>query len=328
MTGPKERAGSPQSSGPKHARKGEARDRRRIFWRGFFRNRAALAGSVGLLLLCALAAAAPWLTSYEYNEPNLDIGTDEGGSSTQPPSLGHPMGTGVLGRDQLTDVLYAGRTSLSMALTVAAISTAIGLTVGFVSGYRGWTSDAGLMGLTDLTFSLPLVPVVLVVGTTFGFSLAAITLTLALLLWPRMARLVRAEVLTVRAQEYIEAARALGVSGPRMATRHLLPNVSGVVVTEASFILTAAILTESALSYLGVLICDLTNGCGSPGGVTPPTLQSNVSSWGQMLGEARNTMTNWWWLTLFPGLMISLTALFALLLGDGLRDALDPKGTT
>lgn len=319
-----ELAGKSPGKSRKSRRRARSRTRLGNFWRGFGRNRAGLAGAAGLILLCVLSLAGPWLTPYEYNEPNLEVGVAAGGSSAQPPGTAHPMGTGVLGRDQLTDVLYAGRVSLSLALTVTVISTAIGCAVGFAAGYRGRLSDAGLMGLTDLTFALPLVPVVLVVGATFGFSLTAVTIALALLLWPRMARLVRAEVLSARSREYVEAARALGVSGPRMALRHLLPNISGVVVTEATFILAAAILTESALSYLGVLICDLTGGCQSQA-ITPPTLQSDVSSWGQMLGEARDSMTSWWWLTLFPGVMISLTALFALLLGDGLRDALDPK---
>ena len=280
-------------------------------------------GAVGLAILCALALAAPWLTPYEYSEPNLDIGGGQG-SSTQGPSLAHPMGTGALGRDELTDVLYAGRISLALALAVGALSTAIGVAIGLVSGFYGRLLDTGAMGLTDLAFALPLVPVVLVAGLTFGFSLTTIALALALLLWPRMARLVRAEVLSVRTGEYVEAARAFGISGARIMLRHVLPNVSGIVVTEATFILAGAILTESALSYLGVLICDLTGGCQSMV-IQPPTIQSGISSWGQMLGQARDTLDTWWWLTLFPGIMISFTALFALLLGDGLRDALNPK---
>lgn len=281
--------------------------------RRFVRNRLGMVGAFGLLLLYASAIAAPWIAPYGYSEIDLSL-TDPA------PSLAHPMGAYFIGQDELTRVLYGGRASLGLAFAVMILAGTVGAAVGLVSGYRGGIIDALLAGLTDYALSLPLIPFVLVVGFMFGFSPLVFTLALALLLWPRMARLVRAEVLSVRGREYVEASRAVGVSGARIVSRHLLPNVAGVVAVEATLTFATAILTESALSFVASYACTINMNC-----YLDPSIKAGAKSWGLMLGEAISTMDEQWWLAVFPGLMIVLTVLFVSFLGDGLRDALDTR---
>ena len=294
---------------------GKVEDRRQwtLAWRRFRRHRLGMVGGIGLILLCLMVLAVPWITPYEYAEPDLS-------ANNEGPSLAHPMGTDFLGRDELTRVLYGGRVSLTLGLVVGVFAGVIGTAVGVVSGYYGKLLDTGFVGLTDLTFTLPLIPVILVAGTAFGFSPATITLSLTLLMWPTMTRLVRAQSLSLRGQEYVEAAKALGISDIKIILRHILPNVAGVVVVEATLITAAAVLTESALSYLSGIMCTI-----DPIGCLPPGIQSPVASWGRMIGESRNVFPTNWWLTVFPGIMIALTVLLTSFLGDGLRDALDPR---
>jgi peptide/nickel transport system permease protein len=204
-------------------------------------------------------------------------------------------------------VMYGGRISLALGLAVGVFSTVIGATVGIISGHYGKSVDVATMGFVDFMLTLPFLPLLLVAGKIFQFTPVTIIAALVLLLWPRMARLVRGQVLAVREQEYVVAARAIGVSNIKIMLRHILPNVVGVMVVEATLIVALAILVESAISYLGL-------------GIQPPT-----PSWGNLLQDARTTMTQQWWLALFPGLMIVITALCVNFLGDGLRDALDPK---
>ena len=271
-----------------------------------------MVGATGLILVYLLVILAPWIAPYGYSKLDLSI-NDPG------PSLAHPMGTQLLGQDELTRVLYGGRVTLLLALAVAALTTPVGTAVGLVSGYYGRTTDTSLMSLSDFTLALPLIPLSLVAGFTFGFSPLTLILILSLLLWPRMARLVRAEVLSVRNQEYVEASRALGVGEVGIMVRHLLPNVAGVVVVEATLTLAAAILAESALSFVAAFMCDA-NGC-----FMDPGIKTGAQSLGMMLGKSITTMDTQWWLTVFPGAVIALTVLFVGFLGDGLRDVLDPR---
>ena len=217
------------------------------------------------------------------------------------------MGTDQLGRDELTRVMYGGRISLILGLAVGVFSTLIGATVGIFSGHYGRLVDVATMGFVDFMLTLPFLPLLLVAGGIFQFTPATIIVALVLLLWPRMARLVRGQVLAIREQEYVQAAKAIGVSNAKIMVRHILPNVVGVMVVEATLIVALAILVESAISYLGL-------------GIQPPT-----PSWGNLLQDARTTMIEQWWLAVFPGVMIVITALCVNFLGDGLRDALDPK---
>ncbi len=290
---------SPEAAGEEYG-KVEGRTQREIIWRRFKRHRLAMAGGVVLILLYVAAIATPWAAPYEYDE--IDFA-----AFNQAPSIEHPMGTDRLGRDEMTRVLYGGRVSLLVGLGVGVFSTLIGTAVGIFSGYYGRLVDVGMMGFVDFLLTLPHVALLLVLGKLFKLTPITITAVIVLLLWPRMARLVRGQVLAVRNQEYVQAAKAIGVPDRKIMVRHILPNVIGVVVVEATLIVALAIILESAASYLGL-------------GIQPPT-----PSWGNMLTDARDTMTQQPWLTYFPGLMIVITALCVNFLGDGLRDALDPK---
>lgn len=277
-----------------------ARTQREIVWRRFRRHRLATASAAFLVLIYLAALATPWLAPYGYDE--IDYA-----ALNRPPSLSHPMGTDRLGRDQMTRVLYGGRVSLTVGLSVGVFSTLIGAAVGILSGYYGRMVDVGLMSFTDFVLTLPFIPLILVMGSVFDFTPTTITLALVVLLWMNMARLVRGEVLSVSKREYVEAAKAIGASDPKIMLRHVLPNVVGVMVVQATLTVALAILLESAVSYLGF-------------GIQPPT-----PSWGNLLTDARSTMTQQPWLTWFPGMMIVITALCVNFVGDGLRDALDPR---
>src|SRR5215203_502329 len=278
----------------------DGRTQREIVWRRFKRHRLAIAGGLFLLLIYAAALATPVIAPYEYDESDFT-------ALNQAPSVEHPMGTDRLGRDEFTRVLYGGRVSLVVGLGVGVFVTLVGGVIGLLSGYYGRRVDTALAGVMDFVLVLPFLPMLLVLGSIFRFSAFTITFVIALLVWPRMARLVRGQVLTIRDQDYVQAAKAVGVTNVKIALRHILPNVVGIMIVEATLIVAQAILIETAVSYLGL-------------GIQPPT-----PSWGNMLEDSRTTMTTQWWLTWFPGLMIVITALCVNFLGDGLRDALDPK---
>lgn len=286
--------------GGEHYGKVRGRTQREIIWKRFKRHRLALVGGAILLLLYLAALATPVIAPYNFAEIDYT-------SFNQSPSLDHPMGTDRLGRDELTRVLYGGRISLALGLAVGVFSTVIGATFGIIAGYYSKVVDVLTMGFVDFMLTLPYIPLLLVMGSIFQFTAVTITIAMIILLWPRMARLVRGQVLVVRDQEYVQAAKAVGVSDVKIMLRHILPNVVGVMVVEATLIVALAILFESAISFLGL-------------GIQPPT-----PSWGNLLTDARSNMIEQWWLTWFPGLMIVITALCVNFLGDGLRDALDPK---
>jgi peptide/nickel transport system permease protein len=278
----------------------KGRTQREIIWRRFRRHKLAMIGGLVLLLLYLVALIGPPLAPYGYDE--IDFA-----AINQGPSLSHPMGTDEIGRDALTRVIYGGRVSLLVGLGVGVLSTMIGATVGIIAGYFGRWVDTGTMSFTDFMLTLPFLPVLIVLGSVFEFTASTITVVLVLLSWMTIARLVRGQVLSVREQEYVLAAKAIGVSNFKIMLRHVLPNVVGVMVVQATLTVALAIILESTLSYLGL-------------GIQPPT-----PSWGNMLEDARTTMTTQWWLAVFPGLMVVITVLCVNFLGDGLRDALDPK---
>ncbi|CAN5613701.1 oligopeptide ABC transporter permease AppC [soil metagenome] len=297
------RSGDPLESAevePEASGQVEGRTQREIIWRRFKRHKLAMVCGVLLLLLYVLALATPFIAPYGFAEQDFT-------SMNQGPSLSHPMGTDQLGRDELTRVMYGGRISMLVGLGVGTLITVIGTSLGIISGYYGRFVDSGVMGTADFVLVLPFIPVLLVLGSIFQFNAVTITLVIALLLWPRMARLVRGQVLALRDQEYVQAAKAVGVSDFRIMLRHIFPNTFGIVVVEATLIVALAIIIESIISFLGL-------------GIQPPT-----PSWGNLLTDARSQMTTQWWLTIFPGLMIVITALCVNFVGDGLRDALDPK---
>jgi len=273
-----------------------------IFSRRFFKHRIAVVSLIILLLLYLLAILAPFITPYEFDAINLK-------NTNKSPNLVHIMGTDELGRDELTRIIYGGRVSLMVGTAVALMGSVIGTMIGVLSGYYGKMLDNTLMRFTDLILSLPLLPLLIVVAAIKGPGMMGIIFILAILTWTYVARLVRASFLSIKEEDYVVAARAIGASDMRIIFRHMLPNAVAPIIVNTTLMVGMAILIESVLSYLGF-------------GIQPPT-----PSWGNMLFNAKTTMRLYPWLTYFPGLMIVITVLCFNFVGDGLRDALDPKQT-
>jgi peptide/nickel transport system permease protein len=282
-----------EASGPgeEHG-KVQGRTQRQIVWRRFRRHQLAMISGAILLLL--------YLAAYSYSQIDYN-------AFSQGPSLAHPMGTDQLGRDELTRVIYGGRVSLMVGLSVGVFSTLIGAIFGIVSGFYGRLVDVGIMGFTDFMLVLPNLPLLIVAGSIFRLNAVTISILLVALSWTTIARVVRGQVLSLRNREFVMAAQAIGVSKAMIMARHILPNVVGVMVVQTTLAVGLTILAESALSFLGL-------------GIQPPT-----PSWGNLLSDAQSTLTQQWWLAVFPGAMIILTVLCVNFLGDGLRDALDSK---
>jgi peptide/nickel transport system permease protein len=219
---------------------------------------------------------------------------------------GHLIGTDQLGRDVLSRILYGGRLSLIVALLAVLLSASIGTFLGLVGGYTGGVPERLLMRLAEIQLAFPFILLVVTIVAVLGPSALNVVLALGVSGWVSYTRLVRAHVLTLRELAYVESARSLGASAPRIVLRHLLPNVLSPVVVLASFSVAQMIILESALSFLGL-------------GVQPPT-----PTWGGMLADARNYLDQAWWLAAFPGLALMLTVLAINILGDWLRDLLDP----
>jgi peptide/nickel transport system permease protein len=269
-------------------------------WRQFTRHRVALAGLTILLLLGLACGLAPLLAPYPPEMPNVEL-------IREPPSLAHPMGTDQLGRDQLSRLMYGGRFSLEVGVLATLIAILVGTAFGALSGYYGGVLDPLLMRFTDFMLSIPRLLLLLLIAAVFGTSIGLIIVLIGLTAWMNVARLVRATVLGLREQEFIAAARLLGAGDLRLIARHILPNAVGPVIVAATLGVAGAILTESTLSYLGF-------------GVQPPT-----PTWGNMLQNAQSEMYNAPWLAIFPGLLIFATIMSINFIGDGLRDAFDPR---
>ncbi len=272
----------------------------RIAWRRLRRHRLAMAGGVVIALFIAAAIFAGVVTPYAFDQ--LDLYKRKAG-----PSLSHPLGTDELGHDVFTRLLYAGRISLSVGFSAALAAALIGTVIGGLAGfYRGWPDNA-LMRFTDIMFSIPDLPILIILSRYFGGSVSGIILVLSAFAWMSVARLVRGELLKLRGQDFAEAARALGASDMRILVRHLVPNALAPVIVSATLTVGGAILAEAGLSFLGI-------------GIQPPT-----PSWGNMLQNAQDFIWNAPWLAIWPGIMIFLTVLCFNFFGDGLRDALDPR---
>jgi peptide/nickel transport system permease protein len=279
----------------------------RVVARRFAQRKLAMAGLVGLGILALSAVFAPLLTPYDVT-PTLT--SEVLSESRQSPSLRHPFGTDELGRDQLTRVLHGGRISLLVGLCVALASSVIGTTVGAVAGYFGGWVDQVLMRLVDLLLVLPGTALVMIAQKGLGSSLPVIVLILAFLFWRSIARIVRGLFLSLKGQEFVEAARASGASSARIIVSEMLPSAVGPICVHLALASGAAILSESALSFLGF-------------GIQPPAV-----SWGNMLSQSRGAVgTDLAYLVYPPGLAILLTVLAVNFVGNGLRDALDPRTT-
>jgi ABC-type dipeptide/oligopeptide/nickel transport system permease subunit len=277
-------------------------DRRSILARAI--HHRGLATGLFLLAIIVLASVlAPALAPYD---PQLVPAADEAAPS--PPGSGHPFGTDVLGRDLLSRVLHGGRVSLFVGLGVEAVAATIGCAVGLLAGYYGGPLDAVLMRTTDVVMAFP--SLVLAIGLIAVFEepgLDKVFLVLIALGWTTITRVVRGEVLSVKASEYVQAARAVGVSDPAIMLRHVLPNCLGPLLVAATIGIGGNMVAEAGLSFLGL-------------GAQPPTI-----SWGAMLAEGQTFLTRAPWVAVFPGLALLLAVLGVNLLGDGLRDLLDPR---
>lgn len=271
-----------------------------IAWRRFKKHRIAMAGGTVILLFIAAAIFASVLTPYAFDQLDLY-------NRKVPPSLAHPLGTDELGHDVLTRLLYAGRISLTVGFSAAMAAAIFGTLVGGVSGYYGGILDNVLMRFTDIMFSIPDLPILIVLARYMGGSVLGIVMVLSAFAWMGTARLVRGELLRLRVMDFSDAARALGASDARILFRHLVPNALAPVIVAATLTVGGAILSEAALSFLGI-------------GIQPPT-----PSWGNMLQNAQDFIWSTPWLAVWPGAMIFLTVLCFNFLGDGLRDALDPR---
>jgi peptide/nickel transport system permease protein len=269
-------------------------------WRRFRRNPLAMVGVAVLVFLSLSAIFAPLLAPYDPNAVNPYV-------ALQPPNADHWLGTDDLGRDVLSRLLFAGRVSLLVGLSAAAIAVLIGTLLGALAGYYGRMVDTLISRLVDVMLALPILPLTLVLGAFIQITPFRLALILAAVSWMGVARLVRGEFLELRTAQFTEAARSVGTPNLRIIFVHLLPNAIAPVVVAATLLVAYAILIESALSFLGF-------------GLQPPT-----ASWGNMLFNAQRYLRNAAWLSVFSGILITLTVASINFVGDGLREAIDPR---
>ena len=270
-----------------------------VVWRQLRHNRMALVGA-GIVLVMFLMAAVASFSS-------IDPAAIDVSQSLLPPSMKHPFGTDDLGREVLVRMLYGARISLLVGFVAVGISTLIGIVLGSLAGYYGGWVDALVMRFVDIMLCFPTFFLILAVIAFLDPSIWNIMIVIGLTSWMGIARLIRAEFLSLRQRDFVLAAQALGASDLRLIFRHILPNAMSPVLVSATLGVAGAILTESALSFVGI-------------GVHPPT-----PSWGNMLIIGKQTLGSAWWLSVFPGLAILITVLGYNLLGEGIRDALDPR---
>ena len=270
------------------------------FWRRFRRQPAALIGTALLIALALIALGADRIAPADPFATSDEV--------LRPPSAAHPLGTDDLGRDLFSAVMHGARVSLLVGLVSALTATVIGVAVGGVAGYTGGLVDDALMRITELFQVIPRFFLALIVVALLGSSVWLIVLLLGLTYWPGTARLLRAQVLTLRTREYVLAARALGVPEARILVRHVLPGALPPIVTQTALHVGGAILIEAGLSFLGLG-------------------DRNVVSWGALLNDAQQFVRTAWWMSAFPGLAITLTVLSTNLVADGLNEAWDARLT-
>ncbi len=269
-------------------------------WRRLSRNKAAMAGLVVLAVLIVVAIATPWLTPYGYQDQNIALGAT-------PPSAQHWLGTDTLGRDLFTRILYGGRVSLMVGFAATAVSLVVGVTYGAIAGFAGGRTDNLMMRIVDIMYALPFTIFVIILMVFLGRNIVLLFVAIGAVEWLTMARIVRGQVMSLREKEFIAAARVLGVRRRHILFRHLIPNALGPIIVYTTLTIPNIMLLEAFLSFLGL-------------GVQAP-----MSSWGVLINQGVESMEEYPWLLIFPSIALSVT-LFALnFLGDGLRDALDPR---
>ena len=269
-------------------------------FRRLYKNKMAMLGLIVLVCLIIVALLTPWIAPYTYQGQNLAMGAT-------PPSAQHWLGTDVLGRDQLTRVMYGSRISLMVGFIATAVALLIGVLWGAIAGFIGGRVDTVMMRIVDALYALPFTIFIILLTVIFGSSMLLLFLAIGAVEWLTMARIVRGQVLSIKRQEFIEAAVSMGFSPWQIIRRHLIPNVLGPVIVYTTLTIPSVILLESFLSFLGL-------------GIQPPQ-----SSWGSLISNGVDTMEEYPWLLLFPAITLSVTLFSLNFLGDGLRDALDPR---
>ncbi|PVV85200.1 ABC transporter permease [Dehalogenimonas alkenigignens] len=269
-------------------------------WVRLRRNKLALAGGSFIILLALAAIFAPLITPFDFATQNYN-------EISQPPSWTHPMGTDELGRDVFARLLYGARTSLAVGIFVQLIVIFIGLPYGAFAASIGGRTDNLMMRFVDVMYAFPDILLIILLRSIFGGSIYMIFLAIGLVAWVGVSRLVRGQILSLKQRDFVTAARSMGASGPYVTLRHLLPNALGPVIVSITFNIPRAIFAEAALSYIGI-------------GVRPPT-----PSWGIMLQDGNNLVSAYPHLVIFPAVALALLMLSFTFLGDGLRDALDPR---
>ena len=275
------------------------RGRRATVWQLFRRNRLALLGLVVIVALGLGAVAAPLIAPRAPDEVSYDL--------LKPPSGGHLLGTDDVGRDELSRLIYASQVSLAVGISVSLVTVLIGTVIGALAGYHRGAVDSWLSGLINVMLSIPMIPLAMVLGAFLKKDLLFIIGILAAVGWTGTARIIRGEFLSLRERDYVLAARSLGASSVRIMVRHILPNAMAPIIVAATLGVAHAVLAESALSYLGF-------------GIQPP-----IPSWGNMLQNSQTYLRTAPLLAVYPGALISLTVISINMVGDGLRDALDPR---
>lgn len=271
-------------------------------WARLRKNRLALFGLGVIIFLCVVSVLTPWIAPYGYEQQNLALGAT-------PPSWQHWFGTDIFGRDLLTRVMWGGRMSLMVGFVATGVALVIGVLWGTVAGYAGGRVDAVMMRLVDILYALPFMIFIILLMVVFGRNIILLFLAIGAVEWLTMARIVRGQVQSLRRQEFIEAAHSLGLSRWRIIRKHLIPNSLGPVIVYTTLTIPSVMLLEAFLSFLGL-------------GVQPPE-----SSWGLLINNGVETMEEYPWLLIFPGLALAITLFSLNFLGDGLRDALDPRSS-
>jgi oligopeptide transport system permease protein len=270
-------------------------------WLRLRRNRLAVFGLAVLTFFIVIALLTPWIAPYAYAQQQLELGAT-------PPSAAHWLGTDIFGRDMLTQIMYGGRISLAVGFIATSVALLIGITWGAIAGYFGGKVDALMMRLVDILYALPFMIFIVLLMVVFGRNMLLLFLAIGAVEWLTMARIMRSQVQSLRQQEFVEAAISLGLSPATIIRRHLVPNALGPIIVYTTLTIPSVMLLEAFLSFLGL-------------GVQPPQ-----TSWGLLIAYGAETMEEYPWLLLYPGLTLVLTLFSLNFLGDGLRDALDVRG--
>ena len=271
-------------------------------WLRLKKNRAAVTGGVVLAIMVVLAILTPWIAPYGYEAQNLDLGAT-------PPSAAHWLGTDIFGRDLLTQILYGGRISLAVGFIATAVALVIGVTWGAVAGYVGGRIDSVMMRFVDILYALPFMIFIILLMVVFGRNILLLFLAIGAVEWLTMARIMRTQVQSLRQQEFVEAAVSLGLPPSAIIFKHIIPNALGPIIVYTTLTIPSVMLLEAFLSFLGL-------------GIQPPQ-----TSWGLLISYGAETMEEYPWLLIFPGLALTITLFSLNFLGDGLRDALDVRGS-